>query len=166
MPFIIFGVFNFIFQGSTQDSKNQQFLLNCPLPINNGVATLVNIVDGVRLNYTVSVSGSQFTAKNYNGTFFECTIDPNSKQPGANTRIKNYGAVLEFFGAQIIGYGWFAWVGDSVTSFVDNIVPLVTLVYLYLIAPADITGLSWFAYVNVILIGWIGLGLFMVVRGS
>lgn len=158
-------VLAFVFQSSQQAIKNEQFLLNCPAPINNGVATLVNIVDGVRLNYTVTVSGSQFGAKNYNGTYFECTIDQITKQPSANTHIKNYGAVLEFFGNSIINYGWFAWVGDTITSYLDNIQPLITMIYLMFTAPASVSGLAWFTYGQLFLLLLIGLGIFMVVRG-
>lgn len=155
----------YIYSTTTTSLKNEQFLMNCPAPISNGVATVVNIVDGIRLNYTVATSASQFTTKNYNGTYFDCFIDPITKQPSASAQIKNYGAVLEFFGATVLGYGWFAWVGDTIWSYLDNIQPFISMLYLLIVVPSAVGALTFFSYINLFMLFLIGLGIFLAVRG-
>lgn len=169
LPALILFILAFIFQSSVQAISKQQFLLNCPLPISNGVITFGNpaIVDGLRLNYTVNTGGSYqaFGSSNYNGTYFDCYLDHLAFPPDNPTAIaitKNYGATL----FSVIPYGWYAWVGDSVSVFVGKVQPFLTMVYLMFTAPAQVTGLVWFTYAQVFMLFLIGLGIFMAVRGS
>lgn len=163
LPILILVILAFIFQSSVQEIKGQQFLLNCPYPISNGVASNTNIID-TRLNYTVNYgSGGNFSSHNYNGTFFECHITSvNPLLLGASTIVKNYGAT--FF--NIIPYGWYAWVGDTISVAVGKVQPFLTMVYLMFTAPTQVTGLAWFTYVQVFLLFMIGTGIFMAIRGS
>lgn len=160
---IIFGVYNFIFQGQTQDSKNQQFLLNCPQPVYVGNITLGNpaIVQSISLNYTV-IHADTNEGDNTKGKFFDCTIDNITKQPSVSIVVKNYEQTV----FNTINTGWYAWFGDTVYSWLDNVTPLVTLGYLFVIGPGLITGLAWFAYINLLLLAWFGMGLFIMIRGG
>jgi hypothetical protein len=109
--------------------EDQMFLINCPLPIYDGVATLVSI-DGFALNYTVvygsgAVDGGG-SAQNFNGTFFECQLDLLSTPHfNANTIIKEYGATT-LFGT--VPYGWLGYVADFFTSVFQSLQAVFTLI--------------------------------------
>lgn len=107
--------------------QGQMFLMNCPFPIYNGVATLVEI-DGFALNYTVVYHNDIKT--DFNGTAFECTYDPLSAPPhiGANTHIRQYGATT-FWGT--LPYGWLGYLSDSLGTFVNRTQALFTLISFY-----------------------------------
>lgn len=159
----MFVLLAFIFQSSVKELREQQFLINCPLPISDGVATLHNVVDGVRLNYTVTHVPRQYASAGYNGTFFECHLDPLTNPPqGANTRIKNYGATL----FNTIPYGQGAFYGDTIYAYLDNIQPYITQIYLYATAPQQVTGLDFWNYIDGILIFFLGMGIFLAVKPS
>lgn len=160
-PLIVFLFIAFVFQSSTPNTQRQEFLLNCPYPISNEVATFGNpaIIDGRRLNYSTVV---QPVVNNYNGTFFECFLDPTANpQQSAFTRIKPYGATL----FNVIPYGWYAWVGDTISVFFAKAQPLLTLFALVFTAPAQVTGITWFTYINIGLVIAPVIGIILLIRG-
>lgn len=163
IPLIILISLAFVFSNSTSNINRQQFVLNCPYPILNGIATFGSPPfipvgqNANRLNYTVTWNN------NTHGSFFECHLDPLSNpQQGATIIIKNYGAST-FGGA--IPYGWYAWLGDSITAFFGKLSPFVAMIYEMFNAPAQISGLVWFTYAQLILLALIGIGIVLAIRG-
>lgn len=161
LPILFMVVLAFIFQESLEELTNQQFLLSCPYPIQDGIATLNGIEDnGIFLNYTIAY-GSLETG--YNGTYFQCTLDPLSDPPrGANAQIKPYGATL----FSVIPYGQLAYYGDTVYHFFTKWEPAIRMVWLFWNAPALVTGLAFFSYINGVLTGLVILGGFLVIRSG
>lgn len=138
--------------------------MNCPAPINSGIATPGNpsfIAGGIVINYTVSYDNS--LANNYNGSFFDCTIVNNA--PAFTIAIKPYGKSITFGSIQVINTGWFAWVGDTIWSYLDNIQPFLTMVYLFVIIPSAVGALTFFSYINIFLLIMLTFGLYLAVRG-
>lgn len=149
--------------------QGQMFIMNCPLPIYNGVATLDPIApfNGFALNYTVT-SNPDITT-DFNGTKFECTYDPLSAPPhlGANTVIYNYGATT-FFGT--IPYGWLGYLSDTLGNIFGRLQAMFTLISFF-VAPTNfnilgysLTDLGGFALMFVIAIYafcYIAIGAFL-----
>ena len=105
---------------SLQNIQDQMYLMNCPLPIYNGVATLTSI-DGFALNYTIAYNNTVDS----NGTFFRCSLDLLSNPHfNASAEIKEYGYTL--FSA--IPIGWLGYVADSLTVLWQRIYAFFTLV--------------------------------------
>lgn len=144
-----------MFQSSVAEIKRQDFLLNCPYPIYQGDVTLNNIID-TRVNYTVT-----YSASNQTGSFIECKILSNGLFQ-ANDIAKPYGVTL----FNTIPYGYFGYIGDSLASFGQKIQPFFYKIYLMVQAPTIVTNLSIFTYVNMILGGFVAIGVFMVIRGN
>jgi len=151
----VFGTFD----NTIPQINQQEFLINCPLPLQNQIATLHNIV-GTTLNYTVSSTTFNGSSGN-SGTFFDCQLQPNGLF-GANTVIKPYGATL----FSSIAYGWFAYIGDTIGQGLGKIPAYITLIYLYLQIPAIVSGVIWFNLVVGILLLMVALGLVMLIRGG
>lgn len=149
---------SFIFQSEVEAITVEAWKMQCPFPIYNGIASNLDIV-GTTLNYTVTYGSSNSTSE---GTFFICDTDPITGNLRANTIIYEYSATL--FDA--IPYGQFGYVLDWFTMLGSKANAGVQLVYLFLTAPAQISALSFFTYIYIVLIGMMGLGVFMVIRGS
>ncbi|MGH7176312.1 MAG: hypothetical protein ACREJC_02925 [Tepidisphaeraceae bacterium] len=160
MPLIIVAVLTFVFQGSVAELQVQQFRINCPYPLFQGNVTFGNpafIAGGTVLNYTTAYSANVTD----NGIRFKCGSDPITGNLQASTSSEQYGAT--FFG---IPWGWIGFVSHTMTDFFDKVIAGITMLYLLINAPAEATGLAWFGYANAILIGFIALGIFMVIRGN
>jgi hypothetical protein len=160
LPIIIIAVLTFAFQSSVSELTALQFRINCPYPLFQGNVTFGNpafIGGGTVLNYTTAYSGNVTD----NGIRFKCGTDPITGALSASTSSEQYGAT--FFG---IPWGWIGYVSHFMTDFFDKIIASITMIYFLINAPAEATGLAWFGYVNAVLIGFIALGIFMVVRGS
>ena len=155
------------FTNGVQSINNQVFLINCPLPLQNAIATLHSIV-GTTLNYTVVQNGNvayvnggnATTLASSSGTYFDCFIQPNGLL-GADTIIKPYG--LTTFQ---IPTGWFAWLGDTISQILGKIPQSLTLMYQFFTTPADVSGIVWFNLVTVILLLMFTMGVIMIVRGG
>lgn len=156
-PAIIFIVLAFIFSTQLTGIGNQQYLVNCPLPIPNGIASNFTIVNN-HLTYVVTQGNANSTDK---GTFFDCYIDPLTNQQGFRNIIKPYGAT--FAG---IAYGQIAFFGDNVYVLLGKIQPAITLLINYANAPAQVTNMVWFTYVDIFLLLLIALGIVLVVRSG
>jgi len=168
LPMILLITLLFIFSSSLDSIALQQLRTQCPFPIYQGVATPYDISDNNQVLYTVdnrAVTNYQFSSTpNFNGTNFIC-YDANAgisaiSAPAVTTQIKNYG--YNFSG---LNFGWFVFASDTLTSVGDKIQANLALVWLYFNAPAEVTGLAWFTYLNFILSGFIGLGIFFAIRG-
>lgn len=141
---------------SSEDSilkvQQQMFMMNCPLPIYNGIANDTNIV-GYNVNYTIIYHDDIKT--DFYGTYFKCTIDPLSAPPqiGATGTVRQYGATT-FWGT--LPYGWLGYVADFLTASFQKITAFFTLIS-YFVSP---TGFDILGYG---LSDLSGLGLFLVI---
>jgi hypothetical protein len=153
---LIISLLAFIFQSSVSEIQQQQFLINCPYPLFNAVAGNITIVNNVVVKYDSTLGTANQTDK---GSFFQCYDDPVSSgfQPTVNLKLKPYGVPL--FSTVICG--WCAWAGDTITVFFEKAQPFLTLIYLLVQAPTIVSGMSWWTYVNAVLITFIALGIFM-----
>ena len=160
LPIIILSLFIFVFQENTQDISVQQTILNCPYPVNSGVATLSVIQSNFPpvVNYTVVNDSSNGT--NYHVTLFICGADSVTGNPSVSTDV--YTASSNWFD---VTTGFLFYLSESIQSFFDKVIAVGNLLYLILTAPAQVTGLAWFSYVEIVLFVFIAIGSFMVVRG-
>lgn len=158
------GVFSFVFQSSVEEIRHQEFLINCPYPMYEGVAQNVAITD-VYVTYTIAhdkdINGNATSIdRDKVGTEFECTVTDGLF--GVSTATRQYGATL----FDVINYGYTGYLSDAITQFFQKAQAQVIKLYLIYDAPAQVTNLAWWSYVNYILTAFIGLGIFMVARGN
>ena len=153
VPIIFIVVLAFIFSSSVSQIQTQLLKVNCPYPINAGIATNVNS-DGTTVTYNVThdTSGSD-----YHMTIFHCGEDtPTSVTTTVYTTANNWFNV---------GLGYLAYFANGITEFFSKIVALITMMYLVLTAPAQISGLAFFSYIYLVLFTFLSTGIFMMVRG-
>ena len=81
--------------------------------------------------------------------------------PNANTVVYTQSAT-NWFG---VGTGYLAYYSNSISMFFQKSYALIIELWLFYDAPAQVTGLSFFTYINIILSALIGLGIFMGIRG-
>lgn len=160
LPIIILSLFIFVFQEDTQDIAVQQTILNCPYPVNSGVATLSVVQSNFPpvVNYTVVNDASNST--DYHVTLFICGADTVTGNPTVSIDV--YTATSNWFD---VTQGFFFYLSESIEAFFAKIIAVGNLLYLILTAPAQVTGLDWFIYVELVLFTFIALGAFMVIRG-
>jgi len=153
VPIIFIVTLAFIFTSSVSAIQTQQLKVNCPYPINAGTATNVNS-DGITVTYNVThdISGSD-----YHMTVFHCGEDTPS-----SVTITVYTTANNWFN---VGLGYLAYISNSITEFFNKVVAVITLLYLVITAPAQISGLAFFNYIYLVLLIFISLGIFMMVRG-
>jgi hypothetical protein len=164
LPIIIISVLTFAFQSSVSELTVLQGRINCPYPVFQGDVTVGNpafLAGGTVLNYTTTYLGNITD----NGTRFKCYANPG---PGPDTGSLTVSISSEQYGATFFGipWGWIGYVSHTMTDFFDKVVASITMIYFLINAPAEATGLAWFGYVNAVLIGFIALGIFMVIRGN
>lgn len=161
LPIIILTVLIFAFQSSVEAIAVQQTILNCPYPVNSGVATLSVVQSNFPpvVNYTVVNDASNST--DYHVTLFNCGADIVTGNPTVSTDV--YTATSNWFD---VTQGFLFYLSESIQAFFDKVIAVGNLLYLILFAPAQVTGLAWFAYVEVVLFSFIAIGAFMVVRGG
>lgn len=160
----LLGIVSNSSESSLLHIEQQMFLMNCPFPIYNGEAT-VNSIDGYTVNYTVSKSN--LIKNNFNGTRFDCTIDPLSGPPqiGVSTAILQYGAST-FWGT--IPYGWIGYLSDTLGNLLDRMQAMFTIVGFF-ITPSnfnilgytlgDLSGMALFVIVAVYAMCYIFIGI-------
>lgn len=158
LPIIILVLMTFVFSNFVSNNfiSNQIWLLNCPLPIPNGIAGNFTIVNNEYLSYTVTQGGANNTDK---GTYFDCSISQN--QPNFRNIIKPYGAT--FAG---IAYGQIAWFGDNIYVLLGKIQPAIQAIYNYLTLPSQVTGIIYFDVIEGILLLMVGIGVFLAIRAG
>lgn len=160
LPIIILSLFIFVFQENTNDIAVQQTILNCPYPVNSGIATLSGQQNNFPpvVNYTVANDASNSTE--YHVTLFICGEDSITHQPQVSTDV--YTATSNWFD---VTTGFMFYLSESIEAFFAKVVAVGNLLYLILTAPAQVTGLSWFIYAEIVLFSFIAIGAFMVIRG-
>ncbi len=138
---IILGIVGNTGQSSILNIQDQLFLINCPDPIFEGVATNVTI-SGFAVFYTIThdrdINGN-FTSNDQDkvGTEFDCTV--TNHLFGVSTSTREYGATL----FSVINYGWFGYVADWLSHTLEKASSLFVLIA-YFVTPSnfDIMGFT------------------------
>lgn len=162
MPILFLAITIFIFQSSLTEVNNTLFLLNCPYPIYGGYPINVNITNSdTQVEYDV-VRDDTNSSSTRTITVFECDIDELA-EPDAPT----VSTIITEFDENIFTntLGFLYYIGQSIVEFVLKIGHFFSLIFLFFNAPAEVTGLSFFTYINVILLAFIAIGTFMIIRG-
>lgn len=161
-PLIFMVTLSFIFQSSVKAITVEQTKLACPPPINAGRANLTGLQQNSFppiVNYTIVPDGSNST--DYHVTLFRCTEDFITHEPQVDVEI--YTTTKSWFD---VGTGTLFYVYSYLSSIGEKLASVGALVYLFVFAPAQVSVLSFFVYINSILIGLIALGVIMVARGN
>lgn len=150
----------FALQSSIVEIRDQQFLMNCPFPTFSAKPTPFDITNNVHVQYTM----------NYSNTFanhvfvFSCTFDAVTGVPQVS--IIHYESSEGFFSTFDNAFAWIGYIYSWFTMATQKLVAFATLIFLYIDAPAQASGLDWFSWISGIFITFIALGTFMVIRGS
>lgn len=128
------------------------------MPLNAVVITNINIV-GIRVTYDIAYDNSTSLVKN---TIFVCEV--------TNPTIPTYGVatvVTEYSGSLINDQiAWLGYIGNTITAFFDRAYHSITMLWLMINAPAEVTGLIFFTYIYAILFAFIIIGAYMLIRGN
>lgn len=163
----MFLIFLGIVSNSSSDSldniEEQIFLINCPMPIFNGIAIL-NSIDGYSVNYTVSYNVLNGTSTE--GTKFICSIDSITQAFTASTSIEPYGASL----FDTIPFGWLGYLADFMTSIFQTLQAVFTLISFF-VTPTnfnilgftlnDLSGIPLFSIIALYALCYISIGLML-----
>lgn len=107
--------------------EDQIFLMNCPLPINGGIATLDEIT-GLTVNYTTVYDND---TSDYHITLFICTIDPITGAFTVNTEI--YSSGTDWFSSTT---GTLFYVSTAITQVFGKIINVLTI-FSFILTPAN-----------------------------
>lgn len=133
---IFLALMGFVSNTSVASQNNiadQMFLMNCPLPIYNGIPTL-HTIEGFAINYTVSYTN----ATDGQGASFECLADGGSTTFFAQRIVKDYGQTLFDF----IPIGFLAYLSDSITTLFQRVQSMFTLIS-YFVTPTNFNILGY-----------------------
>lgn len=132
-------------------------MTNCPLPVYQGNVTDVDI-SGVNVVYNITYSG----VNNQTGSLFQCSYTTEPLLLSVSEVTKEYGYTVFDF----IPIGWLGYVADSVTALAQKIQAQLTVIWLYVNAPAEVTDLAFFTYIQLFLLTLIGFGGYLAVRSG
>ena len=135
--------------------------MNCPFPINSGIGNLTLFQTPPQINYTITADGD---GSSYHVTTFECEFDPTSSGASINTHV--YTGSNAWYDVTGRASGYMFYISESIETVGTRIYAFGNMLWAVFNAPAEVTGLVWFTYVQVFLLLFIGLGVFMVIRGS
>lgn len=161
LPTIILAVLIFVFQSSVNDIIQHQTIMNCPFPINSGIGNLTAFQNPPQINYTLTADSD---VSDYHVTVFECEFDPTSSGASINTRV--YTGANSWFEVTGRASGYMFYITEYFETIGTRINAFGNMLWVLFNAPSEVTGLSWFIFVQVFLLLFIALGLFMIIRGS
>lgn len=160
---IIFNVtLMFIFASSLESIEAKQVQLNCPYPVNSGVATLGVTQDFPDINYTIVYDGD---SDDYHVTIFDCAPDSVTGAPSVVTNVYIADTTNSWFDITNRASGYMFYISQAITSFFQKITAFGSLGYVLMFPVAEVSGLAFFAYIQIVLYGFVAFGLFMVIRG-
>jgi hypothetical protein len=154
-PAIFLVTLLFVFSSGLTDIQVQQLRFNCPYPLLNKNVTDIQILDNTHVQYNITEYGNAQSDSIV--TVFRC-----GEGGTINVATTVYTYASGIFDAQqaFIGY-----LSASMSAFFDQVANGANILVLFLDAPAQVSGLAFFTYIEVILFVFIGLGTFMVLRG-
>lgn len=151
LPIIIISIMLFAFStqvSSLQDTKNRVF---CKYPDFNTGINNVTVGGCSIINHPTSYSLDKYVIYNLtvpSCVFFSC---------GSNGTV---------FWAPSIPNGWLTFAGDTFTSVGHRVFKVGEAFVAIVTIPTQISGLSWFAIPEAVLVVWIILGAVIIVRGG
>ena len=160
-PLIFFVTLAFIFSNSLQDIIQWQTIMNCPFPINSGIATLNATQYPPQVSYDLTPDNDTDA---YHVTTFKCLYDDTSSGASINTVVYTGSDAWYDVTGRASGYmfyisEYFNTIGTRVNAFFNS-------AWLFIDAPAQVTNLAFFTYIQVSLLSMVGFGLFLAFRGS
>lgn len=168
-PILFMIAMGYIYSNALASIQVELLKLNCPYPINDGLANNVTL-SGTQVQYVPVHSNGNSTAQ-YHITVFHCQ-DANAGglgEPTPQVTTTVYTSDPNWFGASNNWFnttgGYLFYISESITEFFLKVIAVGTLVQLFLNSPALVLAIPQYVYINVILVAFVGLGGFMVVRG-
>lgn len=148
LPIIFIVVMGFIFQQNTQQIQNLQDRLACPAPEASGLWNSSGTIMRTNGTYNYEAVGVQVLT-------LTCT------------EVHTLNGFDYFYGVPTVPFAGFPFfVGDWVSEqFGNKGGALIELIVLFVTAPAQISGLAWYVYVDIVLFAFIIFGGVMIGRG-
>lgn len=147
-------VLAFIFSSSLTTINQLSNRIECPFPAVSGLWNDTSIVPSGVITYS-------------NGTYnYEAVGLPVNTL--TCTEVHTLDGFDYFYGVPTVPFAGFPFfVGDWLSElFANKVSAIFTLIITVINAPAEVTGLDWFTYLNIFFILSIALGGFMILRGS
>lgn len=161
-PIIFITVLSFIFSSGLTDVAIQNVKINCPYTINSAIANNTNVnPSGTIITYDVYHDSD---TDDYHVTKFLC--EDVGGLPAVSTIVYTADTTNNWFDITSRASGYMFYISSIVSAFAEKVVAYVTIGYLFINAPAEVSGLDFFSYINGILFLFIGLGTFMIIRGT
>lgn len=168
-PLLFMIAMGYIYASSLAEIQVELVKLNCPYPYNSAIAYAKLADTGSQvIVYNVTLDSS---SSNYHITTFRC-YDANINSTGGrigspSPAISNtvYTTANNWFNVASVAGGYMFYIAQSMTEFFLKVISVGTLIQLFINAPALVLDIPQYTYVNIILITFIGLGGFMVIRG-
>lgn len=161
LPIFFMVVLAFIFSSSLTTINQLTNRIECPFPAISGLWNDTSVVPSGVITYT-------------NATYnWENGGNGTGAQPPATltcTEVHTAQNIDYYYGASFLSpavVGWAYFIGDWLSElFANKVSALFTLFTTIINAPAEVTGLDWFTYLNIFFIVSIAVGGFMILRGS
>jgi hypothetical protein len=163
-PILFMIAMGFIYASSVAEIALQQVILNCPWPYNSAIA-YANLTGTTIEVYNVTYDGS---GSDYHVTTFHCQdanaggLGPITPQVTSTvyTTPNNWYVVAGQAG------GFLFVQQENIKMTFQKITAFGTLIQLFLNAPALVLAIPQYIYVNIILVTFVAVGGFMVIRGG
>jgi hypothetical protein len=162
-PIIFLVTLAFVFTSSLTDVIQYQTIMNCPFPINGGVANLTAFQSPPQINYTQTFDSN---TGDYHVTTFECEFDPTSQGASINTRVYTADVGNSWFDIGALANGYMFYVSEVIDTIGIRINAFGGMLNEFLFAPEQVTGLVFFTYIQTVLFLLIGIGVFLAIRGG
>jgi hypothetical protein len=160
-PLIFFVTLAFLFSNSLEDVIQWQTIMNCPFPVNSAIATLNTTQYPPQVAYSTVFDND---TGSYHVTTFECEYDSTSSGASVNTRV--YTGSDAWYDVTGRASGYMFYISEYVSTIGTRVNAFFNSAWLFIDAPAQVTGLSFFSYIQTSLLFMIGFGMFLAVRGS
>src|SRR5574341_1771775 len=161
LPAIILILIAFVFSNSTTAITQHQTIMNCPFPINAGIANLTAIQKPPQINYTQSFDSNTDV---YHVTTFKCEFAPTSQGASINTRVYTADVSNPWFAMTNRSSGYLFYISEIFDTIGIRLNAFGNMIWALFTTPAQVTGLEWFTYAQLFMFSMIAVGLFMVVR--
>lgn len=148
VPVILILVMGFIFQSSVVAIAEKQARLECPYPAISGLWNSSG---------TIVYTNATYNYPNVNNQTLTLTC----------TEVHTLNGFDYAYGSPTVSFAGFPFfIGDWLSElFTNKASALAEMVVLFVTAPAQISALSWYIYVDVVLIAFIVIGGIMLIRG-
>jgi hypothetical protein len=160
-PLIFFVTLAFLFSNSLEDVIQWQTIMNCPFPVNSGIATLNATQYPPQISYDLVMDNDTDA---YHVTTFNCQYDDTSSGASINTVV--YTGTDAWYDVTGRASGYMFYISEFFNTIGTRVNAFFNSAWLFIDAPAQVTGLTFFSYIQTSLLFMIGFGMFLAVRGS